>query len=68
MFLWALSKKQNYRSPIDVGDIATKVKSVFDLENPALGGKGVMRGAREKQFPGIRITVGGAGKSQQCHK
>ena len=47
---------------------ATKVKSVFDLENPALGGKGVMRGAREKQFPGIRITVGGAGKSQQCHK
>jgi len=66
--LWALLKRKNCRSPINFCNIATKVKSLFDLENSALGDRGVTRGAKRKQFPGIRITVGDAGKSQQCHK
>jgi len=41
MLLWALLQRQNCRSPNDVGDIATKVKPLCDLENSALerGGK-----------------------------
>jgi len=67
MLLWALLKRQNCRSPIDVGDIATKVKSLFDLENSSLGDMGMTMGERGEQFPSSRITVGGAGLFQQCH-
>jgi len=57
MFLWAWLKRQKYLSTIDVGDIGAKVKSVFDLENSALGDWVVRRGERGKQFPGSRITM-----------
>jgi len=56
--LWALLKRQNCLSIIDVGDIATKVKSLFDLENSALGNWGVRRGARGT-IPGEPNHYGG---------
>jgi len=58
MFLWALLKRQNCLSIIDVGDIATKVKSLFDLENSALGNWGVRRGARGNNSPGAKSLWG----------
>jgi len=39
--MWVLLKRQSCLSPIDVGDIATKVKSLFDLENSILGDRGI---------------------------
>jgi len=54
MLLWAWLKRQNCRSPIDVADIATKVKSLFDLENSALGNGGVTKGERGHNSPGVK--------------
>ena len=54
LFLWALLKRQNCRSPIDVGDIATKAKLLFDSGNSALEDRSITRG----ELAGSRITMG----------
>jgi len=54
--LWALLKRQNCRSPIDVGEIATKVQSLFNLENSRFWGQGRYEGRQEENnSPGSEL-------------